>query len=50
MTNTNRKEYIAPMVELIQAHIEKGFAGSNLTNIDGLTDYIPQESQTSKFN
>ena len=50
MTNTNQMEYIAPQVELIETHIEKGFAGSNLTNIDGLTDYIPQESQTSKFN
>ena len=50
MTNTNRMEYIAPMVELIEARIEKGFLGSNLTNNDGLTDYIPQESQASKFN
>ena len=46
MTNTKKRKYVSPMVEQIEAHVEKGFAGSN----EGLTDYDVQESQTSKFN
>ena len=28
MTNKVKKEYVAPMVESLEAHVERGFAGS----------------------
>ena len=50
MTTTMKKEYNAPVVELIETHVEKGFAGSNGAEPNGLTDYTVQESQTNKFS
>lgn len=44
MKKTNRREYDAPMVELIEAHVEKGFlnsagqeSGMHITNMEGVS-------------
>lgn len=50
MTKTTKRKYVSLVVEQIEAHVEKGFSGSNSAEPNGLTDYTIQESQTNKFS
>ena len=47
-TTCSKKEYEAPMVERIDARVEKGFLASG--DPSALTGYTLTEGQESKFN
>ena len=48
----HKKEYEAPMVERIDARVEKGYQTSSIENEDptALTGYTLVDGQESKFN
>lgn len=46
MIEKKKQEYMAPMVELIEARVEKGFQGSGTE----LLGYTPVEGQERKFS
>ena len=45
----DKKKYVAPMEELIEVRVEKGFEQS-LGKEEELNRYVPTDSQRSKFN
>ena len=48
----NKKNYISPMVEILNARVEKGFAGSGTTPVgmDGNPEPIHGEHEVSDFD
>ncbi len=52
MNRTRKKEYIAPLVERINARVERGFATSrfNETNPDQINDYNNGGNKTYLFS
>jgi hypothetical protein len=44
MTKINKREYSTPMVELLEARVEKGFAGSG--SVPQLEDYTQSIGNT----
>ena len=45
----NKKNYISPMVEILNARVEKGFAGSN-AGMDGAPEPIHGENELGDFD
>lgn len=47
----NKKNYISPMVEILNARVEKGFAGSGTpVGMDGNPEPIHGEHEVSDFD
>ena len=47
----NKKNYISPMVEILNARVEKGFAGSTTpTGMDGNPEPIHGEHEVADFD
>ena len=46
----NKKNYISPMVEILNARVEKGFAGSTTAGMDGAPEPIHGENELGDFD